>query len=417
MKIKFLMVGLLGLISTTTFAQKGELSNAQKEFDNFDGLRKGGQLKLALPAITKAKEAIDKASANEKTANLPQTFALKANIYGSFANLDSVETTSLPLFTTADAALKKAKELDTKNENKTLIDNGNLILAQYQSQKGVKEYQSGKYDLAYKSFDYYRTVLPEDTNAVLYTALAAYNSKNYPAAITNYTKLTTLKYSKAESLYGDLISIYLATKDTTGALKTITDGLAKYPNNADLRRTEIEISLQQGKQKEVLDKITSAIANEPKNKNLYYYAGIVYSNTADEAGKKVAKATAANKAALQAEKTQNMQKAADMYKKALEVDPNYFEANLNMGYVTIAPAIDAYNEANKLPANQQKAYDAAIAKANSLFDAAKPYLLKAVELDPKSPDALNNLLTYYKGKRDDANIAKINAQIAALAKK
>jgi hypothetical protein len=35
----------------------------------------------------------------------------------------------------------------------------------------VKEYGSGKYDLAYKSFDYYRTVLPEDTNAIYYTGL------------------------------------------------------------------------------------------------------------------------------------------------------------------------------------------------------------------------------------------------------
>jgi hypothetical protein len=41
-------------------------------------------------------------------------------------------------------------------------------------------------------------------------------------------------------------------------------------------------------------------------------------------------------------------------------------------------------------------------------------LLKAVELNPKSPEALNNLLTYYKGKQDAVNIAKINKQIADL---
>ncbi|GGH05438.1 tetratricopeptide repeat protein [Mucilaginibacter phyllosphaerae] len=412
MKIKFLMVGLLGLISATCFAQKGELNTAQSEYEKYDGL-KTAQPKLAMPSLDKAKEAIDKAAANPKTANLPQTYAVKANVYGALAELDTVSTTSLPKFNTAAEALAKAKELD-KGDNKKSIDNAQSILAAYQSNKGVKEYQAGKYDLAYKSFDYYRNVFPEDTNAVLYTALAAYNSKNYPAAITNYSKLTTLKYSKAETLYSDLASIYLATKDTTGALKTITDGLVKFPNNADLRRTEIEISLQQGKQKEVLDKITSAIANDPKNKNLYYYAGLVYSNTADDAGQKLIKAPAAGKAALQAEKTQNMQKAAEMYKKALEIDPNYFEANLNMGYVLLSPAIDTYNAANKLPANQQKAYEVAVAKANTQFDVAKPYLLKAVELNPKSADALNNLLTYYKGKRDNANIAKTNALIAAL---
>jgi tetratricopeptide (TPR) repeat protein len=133
-------------------------------------------------------------------------------------------------------------------------------------------------------------VLPEDTNAMLYTGLAASNAKNYPAAITNYSKLVTTKYSKVEGVYNDLVLLYLNVKDTTGALKTITDALVKYPNNADLRRTEIEISLQQGKQKEVIDKITSAIANDPKNKNLYYYAGLVYSNVGDAAYQKIAKA-------------------------------------------------------------------------------------------------------------------------------
>jgi tetratricopeptide (TPR) repeat protein len=413
MKIKFLMTGLLAFITATTFAQK-DVTTAQSEYEKFEGLR--SQPALAIPSLNKAKEAIDKAVLNQKLAALPQTYAIKASVYGSLAELDTVATTSLPLFTTAEEALKKSKELDTKGENKKLIDNANVTLARYQLNKGVKEFQAQKYDQAYKSFEFYRSVLPEDTNAIFYTGLAAANAKNYPAAITNYNKLVTTKYSKVEGVYNDLVMLYLNNRDTTGALKTITDALVKYPNNADLRRTEIEISLQQGKQKEVLDKITSAIANDPKNKNLYYYAGLVYSNIGDAAAQKIAKATPANKTALQAEKDQNFQKAADMYKKAIEIDANYFEANLNLGYVIISPAIDAYNAANKLPTNQQKAYDAAMAKANAQFDQAKPYLLKAAELNPKSYDALNNLLTYYKGKKDAANIAKINAQIAALPK-
>lgn len=407
------MTGLLAFITATTFAQK-DVTTAQSEYEKFEGLR--SQPALAIPSLNKAKEAIDKAVLNQKLAALPQTYAIKASVYGSLAELDTVATTSLPLFTTAEEALKKSKELDTKGENKKLIDNANVTLARYQLNKGVKEFQAQKFDQAYKSFEFYRSVLPEDTNAIFYTGLAAANAKNYPVAITNYNKLVTTKYSKVEGVYSDLVMLYLNNRDTTGALKTITDALVKYPNNADLRRTEIEISLQQGKQKEVLDKITSAIANDPKNKNLYYYAGLVYSNIGDAAAQKIAKAPAATKAALQTEKDQNFQKAAEMYKKAIEIDANYFEANLNLGYVIISPAIDAYNAANKLPTNQQKAYDAAMAKANAQFDQAKPYLLKAVELNPKSYDALNNLLTYYKGKKDSANIAKINAQIAALPK-
>ncbi|WP_431200569.1 tetratricopeptide repeat protein [Mucilaginibacter sp. P19] len=257
--------------------------------------------------------------------------------------------------------------------------------------------------------------MPEDTNAIYYTGLAAANGKNYPAAISNYSKLVTTKYSKNAGVYLDLSSLYLASKDTAGALKAVSEGVTKYPTNSDLRKREIEISLQTGKEKEVTDKIQAALANDPKNKTLYYYAGLTYSQTADNYAKEAgATKDAAAKAKLQASKAEAYVKAGEMYKKALEIDPNYFEANLNYGYVILNPAIDAYNAANKLPANKQKEYDAAIAKAKAQFEQAKPYLVKAVELQPKSIDALQNLRTYYLGVKDDANASKLKAQIDAL---
>lgn len=416
MKIKLLMAGLLGLVSATAFAQKGELNTAKEEYEKYSGLRgQPAMASMAGKSLTTAKESIDKASANEKTATLPLTYAVKGSIYSALAVQDTVPATSLPLFTTAEEALKKAKEVDTKGDNKKMIDEAYLNLAQYQLTKGVKEYSSGKYDLAYKSFDFYRTVLPEDTNAIYYTGLAAANGKNYPAAISNYSKLVTTKYSKNAGVYLDLSSLYLASKDTAGALKTVSEGVSKYPANSELRKREIEISLQTGKEKEVTDKIQAALANDPKNKTLYYYAGLTYSQTADNYAKEAsATKDAAAKAKLTASKAEAYVKAGEMYKKALEIDPNYFEANLNYGYVILNPAIDAYNAANKLPANKQKEYDAAIAKAKAQFEQAKPYLVKAVELQPKSIDALQNLRTYYLGVKDDANASKLKAQIDAL---
>jgi hypothetical protein len=416
MKIKLLMAGLLGLVSATTFAQKGELSTAKSEYDNYEGLRGSkATLAVATKSLGTARTSIDKAAVNEKTANLPQTFALKGAIYAALAVQDTVAATSLPLFTTADESLKKAKELDAKGENKQVIDNAYLNLAQYQLTKGVAEYGAQKYDQAYRSFDYYRTVLPEDTNAIYYTGLAAANAKNYPAAITNYNKLVTTKYSKNAGVYMDLSSLYLANKDTTSALKSVSDGITKYPSNTDLRKREIEISLQTGKEKEVIQKIQAALTADPKNKTLYYYAGLTYSQTAEAIIKEQAKAKdAAAKNTLQQQKVDNYTKAADMYKKALEIDPNYFEANLNLGYVILNPAIDSYNAANKLPANKQKEYDAARAKANSQFDLAKPYLVKAADLNPKSIDALTNLRTYYLGKKDNVNAEATKKKIDAL---
>lgn len=417
MRIKFLAVGLLGLITATAFAQKGELNNAKESYDKYSTLgRSGTAAMLGKQSLDAAKVSIDKAAANDKTAQLPLTYALKGAIYSAYA-LSDTTAKSAPLFVTADEALKKAKELDTKGENKKIIEDANINLAQYQLNIGVREYKAKKFELAYKAFDYYRQSLPDDTNAIYYTGLSAAAYGNYPESITNYKKLLTTKFSQNAMIYMELSSIYLNAKDTTASLKITEEGIQKYPTNSDMRKREIEISLQTGRQQEVLGKIESAIANDPKNKTLYYYAGLTNSYFAEGVGKEMAKTKDANaKKALQIKKDDYFKKAADLYKKAIDLDPSYFEAYLNIGYVSISPAIDLYNAANQLPVNQQKEYDAAVAKAKAQFDIAKPYLLKAIELNPKSVDALNNLKTYYLGTKDPAHATEVQKQIDALGK-
>ena len=417
MKIKFLIAGLLGIVSVSAFAQKNELKNAQEGFEKAQSLRSAQADGLAKKGLEAAKVAIDKAATNEKTATLPQTYALKAAIYADMSNQDTVATTSLPLYTAAEEAFAKAKELDTKGEHKSLIEVAMLNLAQYKLNQGVSEYRDKKFDLAYNSFDRYRQYMPEDTNAIYYTGLAAVNLNNFPVAATHYNKLLTTNYSKNDLVYFELSNVYLNLNDTTAAIKAVNDGIAKYPANADLRKRQIEIYLKTGKQQEVLSQLDAAIKNDPKNKQLYYYAGVTYSELAEEIKNQASKTKdVAAKAKLTEQKAMNYSKAAEMYKKGLELDPNYFEANLNMGYVLLSPAIDMYNSANQLPANKQKEFDAAVAKSNEMFDLAKPYLLKAVDIDPKSSDALENLKTYYLGKRDVTNANLIKAKIEALSK-
>ncbi|OOQ62113.1 tetratricopeptide repeat protein [Mucilaginibacter pedocola] len=411
MKIKFLMAGLLALTSATTFAQKKELSTAKSEYEKYAAIRQGP---LAVTGLANAKIAIDKAAADAKTSVLAETFVYKGFIYGGLAVTDTTQA-SAQAFATASEALTKAKELDTKGEFKKQIEEAGLTLAQYQMNAGVKAYQAGKYDVAYKAFSNYNAIIPGDTTGLLNAGISAYNSKNYPAAIETYNKLVATKYSGAEAAYDDLSGMYLMNKDTVGALKSIGEGLAKYPNNNGLRRKEIEIALQTGKSDEVLSKITAAIEKDSKNKTLYYYAGLVYSQTADALTAKMAKTKAAPaKATLKTQRDENLAKAKDMYKKGLEIDPNYFEANMNMGYVLLAPATEAYNSVRNLPANAtQKQYNEALAKSDALFDAAKPYLVKAAELKPTSRTALENLKTYYIAKRDQPNVDKYTKLLAS----
>lgn len=390
MKSKFFLAGCFCLsMATVTLAQKGELNTAKTEYEKYEQMR--GQKAMAAMSETSlkaAKTSIDKAAVHEKTKDLPETSAYKAAIDASLASKDS--SGGGANFTSANVAIKKAKELDKDGKNKQIIQNASLNLAQAKLNEGVKAYDAKNFEKAYQAFDYYRSVLPTDTNAIYYTGLAAINAKQYDKAIPHYQKLLTTSFSKKQQIYGDLSAIYLMKKDTANALKVISEGVAKFPKDGEMAKKEIEISLQSGKAKELTAKINTALANDPNNKTMHYYAGLI------EAEQK------------------NYEKSAEHYKKAIEIDPNYAEAYVNLGYVMITPGIDAFNQANKLPQSKTKEYAAAKAKAMSYFNNAKPYLDKAIELNPKSEEALNNLKTYYLAKNDVANANATQKKIEAL---
>jgi len=408
MKIRILFVsaGLATLLAAPAFAQKGELSNAKTAFDTYDALRAANNGPLVKSSLSKAKIAIDKASQNDKTSALPETFALKAAIYAHSAMVDTIESTSAPIYGAAEEALAKAKELDTKKENEKLLASAESALSLGRLNAGVSLYRDKKYDDAYKAFDAAQKYAKNDTSAIYYAGISAAASKNYKGAIEQYKKLVNTNFSENDKIYLDLSSLYLTEKDTVTALNIANEAVKKFPSNAELRKREIEISLQSGKVQEVLDKILAAISNDPKNKTMYLYGGLTYSQAAEVSILKIAKTKdAATLAPLLKDKADNYAKAADMYKKALEIDPNYFDAALNLGYVTLNPAIDTYNAAQQLPATKQKEYDAALVKAKAQFDAAKPYLEKATEIQPNNVDGWKNLKTYYIGTQ---NVAKAN---------
>ena len=418
-----LLTAFFALSALSAFAQQGAIDDAKENYTKFDGLR--SNMALAKPSLMTAKTAIDKASTNKKTASSPQMFALKAAIYASLSTAETDATAAAADYTTAMDALKQARTADTKNENTNMIQHAGTELAQVQLDKGVKAFQAKNYDDAYKAFDAGRQIVPEDTLMILYSAISASNAKNYPAAITNYSKLVTTNYSKKVDAYNDLTTLYLYNKDTANAVKTIAEAATKFPTNNDLRKRQIEVSLQAGQLGDLIGKIDAAIKADPNNKTLYYYEGLTYSQAGEAAGNSIKKLQKGAKpgakadpqvAKLQQTRADNFSKAAEDYKKAVAIDPNYFEAVMNLGYVTMAPAIDIYNEAQQLPVNQTKAYNDAMAKAKAQFDLAKPYLMKAAELNPNSLDALTNLKSYYLGTRDDADANATQKKIDALPK-
>jgi tetratricopeptide (TPR) repeat protein len=391
MKIKSFILALVFVsASSAGFAQKGELNSAKSNYEKFAQLRDANSAALGLVSLNSAKTAIDKAVAHEKTMNDPATWTYKALIYSDLALLDSVPATSKPKVTEAVSALAKAKELDKAGANKANLDKVNASLAQYDLNIGVKAYQAGKFEDAYTSFNNSLNFRPGDTTITYYAGLSAINAKKYNEGIKKYEDLVKTNFSANNQVYLDLSRLYTMQKDTTKAIRYAAEGAAKFPNDAALATQEIELSLMAGKQKEVITKIEAQEQKDPKNKLFPFYLGIAYNAANDN------------------------EKAMAAYKRAIAIDPQFGDANLNLGGLYLNKGIDLYNTANKLPQNKQKEYDAMMKQATAQFDSAFPYLEKAVEVNPKSRLALDNLKTYYIIKKNQAKVDEITKKISAL---
>jgi tetratricopeptide (TPR) repeat protein len=391
MKIKsFILAAVFSASTLMVFAQKGEVASARTSYEKFLGLKEANSMLLALPNLKTAKASIDKAVVHAKTIEDPAAWTYKALIYGEMALLDTVPATSKPLIEEAKAAHKKATELDKAGENKANLENANgTIFSQYELNQGVKAYQTSNFADAYTAFNNALNYRPGDTTITYYAGLSAINSKNYKAGIQSYEALIKTNFSANNQIYLDLSRLYTMEGDTSRAIAVASEGATKF-NDTQLATQEIELSLMSGKQKEVITKISDQVQKNPGNKLYPYYLGIAYSTIGESA------------------------KAEEAYLNALKIDPNFADANTNIGGILLNKGINLFNQANQLPQNQQKEYEAMIKLGEVELEKAYPFLIKSSELDPKSRIALENLKTYYIIKKNQEKVTEISAKLENL---
>jgi tetratricopeptide (TPR) repeat protein len=391
MKIKsFILAAVFSASSLMVFAQKGEITSARTNYEKFLGLKDANSMILAIPNLKAAKASIDKAVVHAKTLEDPAAWTYKALIYGEMALMDTVPETSKPLIEEAKAAHKKASELDKAGENKANLDNVyGSVFSQYELNQGVIAYQTNNFADAYTAFNNALNYRPGDTTITYYAGLSAINAKNYKAGIQSYESLIKTNFSANNQIYMDLSRLYTMEGDTARAITVASEGATKF-NDAQLATQEIELSLMSGKQKEVITRISEQAQKDPQNKLYPYYLGIAYSTIGESS------------------------KAEEAYSTALKIDPDFADANTNIGGILLNKGINLFNQANQLPQNQQKEYEAMVKLGELELDKALPYLVKSSELDPKSRIALENLKTYYVIKRNQEKVNEISAKLENL---
>jgi tetratricopeptide (TPR) repeat protein len=149
--------------------------------------------------------------------------------------------------------------------------------------------------------------------------------------------------------------------------------------------------LQKGEYEKAKENLRLAAEQDPTNEILFFSMGSVYDNLSaqyDEEGK-----------AEEAKEYQDQ--AADAYKKAIEIKPDYFDANYNLGAMYFNDGVEKVNEANAVPPSQSKRYKALLDEAKAIFSVGLPYLEKAHEVNPEDTTTIRSLRDIYARLGDD----------------
>ena len=321
-------------------------------------------------------------------------------------------------------ALKKAMMIADKPKFKeeclkTMVETENHL-----NNVAAYEFQDKKYQSAYDNFS--RTLEAYDlfkaNNQEKDSRLADPKIRSEQKLYTGYSafygekKENALKYFKDLAdentdqpfVYEALYTINAEMKNPTDAVKYLTLGRNKFPEDTGLLYAEINYYIKEGKLNELIEKLEKAIEIDPKNVSVYTTLGSVYDqlNTkAFEAGDTVLmKSHFAN--------------ALKYFNKALELEPNNFDAVYSIGALYYNSAANYTKEINKY-ANDftsagTKKYNDLRAKMLDLFSTAKPYFEKAYGIDEKDLGVLQALSEIYarQDKLEEAKFYKTKLEEA-----
>ena len=340
--------------------------------------------------LDEAKEAIDEAVQHEKTIGSAKAWFYRGNIYLDIANSTQDEFRNLdpdPLQKAYDS-YQKALELDEKGEYTAEIDRFMPAVAESYYNYGVINYNLGEFKEAAlkfeKSFDVNKSIGKMDTVALYNAAVSASLAEADQMAKDYYKELLDMNYNRPD-IYSSLSDIYKKEGDTAAALQTIQTGRELYPEDFNLLIAETNVYLATDEQEKAMADLEKALEIDKSNPTIFFAVGTIY----DQLGQ--------------------FEKAEKAYKNAISLNPDYFEANYNIGALYVNKAADIQTKANDLPLDAIKEYEAEKARADSMLQASIPYLERALELQPGDVNTMVSLKEIYTRLGMTEKLQKIDA--------
>ncbi len=375
---KLALLLTLNLLALFVFAQNKNVNKADRALKDNE--------------YQEAVQLIEEAAKHEKTIDKGKTWYTRGQIYQAiaFADEESVKSLVEDPFEKAVESYKKAQELEGENNinyvfaGQSLNEMWSLML-----NKGAEAYQEGNFEEAIQAFDKTKMINPKDTTGFMYAGVAAMQGGFYDKAAENYyTLLNDLDFKELD-VYTSLLWIERNhNQDLENALSLLEEAREKYPENLDLMKEEINLLINMEKTEEAKEKLELAIQAEPDNPSLYYSLAYLY----DEVGE--------------------TEKSINTYKKAIELNPEYFEANFNLAVIFFNKGVEILKEANNMDLETyQKKGKEIVAQADKFFEKSLPYLEKSHEIDPEDLTVMETLETAYAELQMEEKAEEIAAKI------
>lgn len=377
---KIVLVLALLVATTAAMAQKAERTNAFM-------YNKNGQ-------YDKAREAIDKAIVNEKTALDPKTWMYRGIIYLNIVFSDQYRSIDPEALPKSLESFKKAMELDPEDTEKQMIDilpRVNAISQQYFA-IGVERFNAQDFNIAtdnfIKAYDVAGLIKSVDTMAIENAALSSLRGENFPKAIEYYGVMQSLGVEKPD-IYKNIAMAQRSMGDIEGMKKTIDAGRAKFPEDTGLLLEEINSYLALGQGAKVVDDLKNLVEKDPTNYSIYFVLGTIYGDDT---------------------KTDmyQLETAIGYYKKAIEIKPDYYDAIYNLGALYINESNKLQMQANDLPLTETKKYDELTEQANVIIREALPYLETAYQMDPSNQETVLVLKSIYTRFKMNDKLESLN---------
>ena len=363
------ILAILITFPTLLLAQKHNVVNASISLRNQE--------------LSDAKKYIDESFINESTANAAKMWNYRSKIYLQIAQKQP-EIDSEAIFKATESHIK-CLQTDKK---------GRIIVRKWTAEEDVKtgliqcgyllfntaldKYNANDYNSALKHYSAIFDIIPLDTenqlgkikkDIILYEMFRCSKALNDISKSKDYLEqLIALKFNHS-SVYVEMSNIYQEEGNTDKALSYLNLGRESLPGDQGIINAEINLYIKLGRTAELIEKLTEAITLDPQNEILFFNRGTIY----DQEGE--------------------FENAENDYKAALEINPESFGSNYNIGALYFNSAIEHNNKANS--SSNNKVYKNSKDKANKMFALALPYLEKANKLDNNDYNTLLSLKQLY----------------------